>query len=142
MTNAILRFRDDEEHDEPAVSLDAFLGQTNATAVRIEAGEDATQLIPFLDRLSLVEIDFPRFRDGRGYSSARILREAGYKGEVRASGDVLVDQMLFMRRCGFDSFHPRAPIDPVALDLALNRFDYVYQHAADDAVPVWKLRHG
>ena len=142
MTDNILRFRDDEEHDEPAVTLDAFLGQTNATAVRIEAGEDATQLIPFLDRLSLVEIDFPRFRDGRGYSSARILREAGYKGEVRASGDVLVDQMLFMRRCGFDSFAPRAPIDPVALDLALNRFDYVYQDAADDAVPVWKLRHG
>ena len=61
---------------------------------------------------------------------------------IRASGDVLVDQMLFMRRCGFDSFHPRAPIDPTALDAALSRFDYVYQHAADDAVPVWKLRHG
>ncbi|UIJ44219.1 DUF934 domain-containing protein [Sphingomonas cannabina] len=137
-----LRFRDDEPHDEPAVSIDAFLGQSNATAVRIEAGEDARLLIPHLDRLALVEIDFPRFRDGRGYSSARILREAGYKGEIRASGDVLVDQMLFMRRCGFDSFAPDAQIDPEVLDAALNRYDYVYQHAADDAVPVWKLRHG
>jgi uncharacterized protein (DUF934 family) len=138
----LLRFRDDEPHEEPAVSIDAFLGQSNATAVRIEAGEDARLLIPSLDRLALVEIDFPRFRDGRGYSSARILREAGYTGEIRASGDVLVDQVLFMRRCGFDSFAPNAPIDPEALDVALTRYDYVYQHAADDAVPVWKLRHG
>ncbi len=142
MSDNFLRFRDDPEHEEPAVSIDAFLGQSNATAVRIEAGEDARQLIPYLDRLALVEIDFPRFRDGRGYSSARILREAGYQGEIRASGDVLVDQMLFMRRCGFDSFAPNAPIDAAALDGALNRFDYFYQHAADDAVPVWKLRHG
>jgi uncharacterized protein (DUF934 family) len=138
----LLRFRDDAIHEEPAVSIDAFLGQSNATAVRIEAGEDARQLIPYLDRLALVEIDFPRFRDGRGYSSARILREAGYTGEIRASGDVLVDQMLFMRRCGFDSFAPNAPIDEAVLEDTLNRYDYVYQHAADDAVPVWKLRHG
>ncbi|WP_343518256.1 DUF934 domain-containing protein [Sphingomonas sp.] len=142
MVETNLRFRDDEPHDEPAVSIEAFLDQSNATAVRIEAGEDARELIPYLDRLALIEIDFPRFRDGRGYSSARILREAGYTGELRASGDVLVDQMLFMRRCGFDSFAPDAPIDPVALEGALSRFDYVYQTAADDAVPVWKLRHG
>jgi len=142
MAEDIIRFRDDEPHEEPAVSLDAFLDQSNATAVRIEAGEDARHLIPYLDRLALIEVDFPRFRDGRGYSSARILREAGYKGELRASGDVLVDQMLFMRRCGFDSFAPDAPIDPEVLDAALNRYPYVYQTAADDAVPVWKLRHG
>ena len=138
----ILRFRDDEPHEEPAVSIEAFMGQTNATAVRIEAGEDARQLIPHLDRIALVEVDFPRFRDGRGYSSARILREAGYTGEIRAAGDVLVDQMLFMRRCGFDSFAPYAPVDPVVLQAALDRYQFFYQPAADDAVPVWKLRHG
>ena len=138
----ILRFRDDEPHEEPAVSIEAFMGQTNATAVRIEAGEDARQLIPHLDRIALVEVDFPRFRDGRGYSSARILREAGYTGEIRAAGDVLVDQMLFMRRCGFDSFAPDAPVDPVVLQAAFDRYEFFYQPAADDAVPVWKLRHG
>lgn len=142
MADTVLRFRDDEEHDEPAVSIDAFLDQAQATAVRIEAGEDARLLIPHLGRLSLVEIDFPRFRDGRGYSSARILREAGYTGEIRASGDVLVDQMLFMRRCGFDSFAPDAPVDPEVLDATMKRYDFVYQPATDDAVPVWKLRHG
>ncbi len=72
----------------------------------------------------LVEVDFPRFRDGRGYSSARILREAGYTGEIRAAGDVLVDQMLFMRRCGFDSFAPNAPVDAEVLEAALARYDY------------------
>jgi uncharacterized protein (DUF934 family) len=140
--DSFLRFRDDAVHEEPAVSIDAFMGQTNASAVRIEAGEDARLLIPHLDRIALVEIDFPRFRDGRGYSSARILREAGYTGEIRASGDVLVDQMLFMRRCGFDSFAPNAPVDEAVLKAALERYDFFYQPAADDAVPVWKLRHG
>ena len=142
MTDTLLRFRDDEPHEEPAVSIDAFLGQSNATAVRIEAGEDARALIPYLDRLALVEIDFPRFRDGRGYSSARILREAGYKGEIRASGDVLVDQILFMRRCGFDSFASQHVLNPDDVEAALNRYGNVYQDATDDAVPIWKLRHG
>ena len=139
----LLRFRDDEAHDEPAVTLDSFLAdQTNATAVRLESGDDARALIPFLDRLSLIEVSFPIYRDGRGYSSARVLREAGYVGELRAAGDVLVDQVPFMRRCGFDSFAPEAPIDPAVLKASLDRYEYHYQAAADAAVPVWKLRHG
>lgn len=136
-----LRFRDDPVHEEPAVTLDAFLGQSNATAVRIEAGEDARLLIPYLDRLQLIEVSFPRFRDGRGFSTARILREAGYKGELRAEGDVLVDLIFFMRRCGFDSFAPEHPLDPTDVENALSRYDFVYQHAADDRTPIWALRH-
>lgn len=142
MTGTMLRFRDDAAPQEPAVTLDAFLGQSNASAVRLEPGEDARALIPYLERLTLVEIAFPTFRDGRGYSAARILREAGFTGEIRAEGDVLVDQVNFMRRCGFDSFAPRAPIDPAVLDHALSVYPAVYQAAADAAVPVWKLRHG
>lgn len=137
-----LRYRTDDAHDEPAVTLDSFLGQSNATAVRIEAGEDATVLLPHLDRLALVEVSFPKFRDGRGYSTARVLREAGYTGELRAEGDVLVDQIPLMRRCGFDSFAPAAPVDEAVLAAALARYDAVYQAAADTAVPVWKRRHG
>ena len=143
MDNNLLRFRDDEAHDEPAITLDAFLeGQTNAGAVRIEAGDDARALLPHMGQLALVEVSFPTFRDGRGYSAARVLREAGYTGELRAAGDVLVDQIPFMRRCGFDSFAPQAPIDPGTLKRSLERYDYHYQAAADAAVPVWKLRHG
>lgn len=137
-----LRFRADEALEQPAVTLDAFLEQSNATAVRLEPDEDARLLIPHLDRLSLVEIAFPKFRDGRGYSSARILREAGFKGELRAQGDVLVDQIGFMRRCGFDSFAPEAPLNEAVVAETLARYEHVYQRAADAAVPVWKLRNG
>ena len=137
-----LRYRDDAAHEEPAVTLDAFLAQSNAAAVRVESGEDARELLPHLDRLKLIEVAFPTFRDGRGYSTARILREGGYRGELRAQGDVLVDQIRFLRRCGFDSFAPDQPLDPAAVERALTRYDDVYQPAADAAVPIWKLRHG
>ncbi len=128
--------------EQPAVTLDAFLDQSNATAVRLEPIEDARLLIPHLDRLTLIEIAFPKFRDGRGYSSARILREAGYKGELRAQGDVLVDQVPLMRRCGIDSFAPETPLNEEVMAASLARYEHVYQRAADGAVPVWKLRHG
>lgn len=137
-----LRFRDDEPHEEPAVTLDAFLGQTNATAVRLESDEDARKLLPHLEQLALIEIAFPKFRDGRGYSAGRILREAGYTGELRAQGDVLVDQIPLMRRCGFDSFAPEVAIDEAVLARSLARYDHAYQRAADDTRPIWALRHG
>jgi uncharacterized protein (DUF934 family) len=137
-----LRFRDDPVPDEPAVSLDAFLEQSNSCSVRVEAGDDVRRLAPVLDRIRLVEVDFPRFRDGRGFSSARVLREMGYTGYIKATGDVLVDLVYFMRRCGFDSFAPDVPFSDTDVQAALTRYPYVYQHAADDAVPIWKLRHG
>lgn len=136
-----LRFRDDAAADEPAVSLDAFLDQLEADSVRIEAGEDVTALLPYLDRVRLVEVDFPRFRDGRGFSTARMLREAGYTGEIKATGDVLVDLLHFMRRCGFDSFAPDHPLDPHDVENALKRYPYHYQAAAQGDVPIWQLRH-
>jgi uncharacterized protein (DUF934 family) len=136
------RYRTDEVTEQPSVTLDAFLDQSNATAVRLEPDDDARALVPFLDRLTLIEVAFPKYRDGRGYSSARILREAGYTGELRAQGDVLVDQIAFMRRCGFDSFAPEASLNPEAVACALSTYDQFYQKAADAAVPVWKLRHG
>jgi uncharacterized protein (DUF934 family) len=138
----ILRYRDDTAPGDPVVSLEAFLNQSNASAVRIEPGEDARALLPFLDRISLVEVAFPAFGDGRGYSAARILREAGYAGELRAQGDVLVDQINAMRRCGFDSFAPKAPLNPAVVEEQLTRYQTVYQKAADGRAPIWALRHG
>ncbi|MES2158750.1 MAG: DUF934 domain-containing protein [Pseudomonadota bacterium] len=136
-----LSFRDGEAGQEPAVTVESFTGQSNATAVRIEPGEDARELLPHLDRISLIEVNFPGFGDGRGYSAARILREAGYQGELRAVGDVLVDQIVAMRRCGFDSFHPAKALDDAAVERALNRYDDVYQKTIDGRVPVWAKRH-
>jgi uncharacterized protein (DUF934 family) len=137
-----LRFRDDAVPDEPAVSLDAFLDQSNAVSVRVEAGDDVRRLAPHLDRIRLIEVDFPKFRDGRGFSSARVLREMGYTGEIKATGDVLVDLVYFMRRCGFDSFAPDHALDADDAARAFATWPYDYQPAADDAVPIWALRHG
>ncbi|MES2698998.1 MAG: DUF934 domain-containing protein [Pseudomonadota bacterium] len=137
-----LRFRDDPQADHPAVTVDAFVDQSNAAAVRIEPGDDARLLLGHLDRIALVEVNFPTYGDGRGFSAARILREAGYTGELRAVGDVLVDRIDAMRRCGFDAFAPNMPLDEADIEAAFNRFPNVYQAAADDRTPIWNLRHG
>lgn len=138
----ILRFRDDEPADHPGITVDAFRDQPDADAVRVEPGDDARALISHLARLRLIEVNFPVFGDGRGYSSARILREAGYRGELRAVGDVLVDQIAFLRRCGFDSFDPDQPLNKIDTETALTRWPEVYQAAADNRAPIWTLRHG
>ncbi|MEZ5696578.1 MAG: DUF934 domain-containing protein [Sphingomonadaceae bacterium] len=138
----LIRFRDDEGVDHPAVTVDSFLDQPDAEAVRIEPGDDARDLIPHLAHIRLVEVNFPVFGDGRGYSAARILREAGYQGELRAVGDVLADQLNNMRRCGFDSFEPDRAIAPQAIEDALERWPHDYQPAVDGSLPIWKLRHG
>ncbi len=142
MVEVQFRFRNDEPVADPAVTVDSFGEQTNAAAVRLEPGDDARDLLPYLDRLQLIEVNFPVFGDGRGYSAARILREAGYQGELRAVGEVLVDQIAFMRRCGFDAFAPDVPLNPVDADNAFKRFDNVYQPTTDQRAPIWKLRHG
>ena len=138
----LLNFRESGTTEETPVSIEDFLGASNATAVRIEPGEDARALLPHLDRIALVEVAFPAFGDGRGYSSARILREAGYEGELRAVGAVFVDQLSHLRRCGFDSFAPDVPLRADEVQAALERYPYVYQATVDGSVPIWKLRHG
>ena len=138
----VLRFREDDVVGDPAVTVDSFGDQSNASAVRIEPGDDARDLLPFLGQLRLVEVNFPAFTDGRGYSAARVLREAGYAGELRAVGEVLVDQIAFMRRCGFDAFAPDRALDPGDTDAALARWSDVYQPTTDGRTPIWTKRHG
>lgn len=141
MVEAQYRFRSDEPVSEPAVTMAAFDTQTNAAAVRIEPGEDARKLLAVLGQLKLVEVTFPIFGDGRGYSSARILREAGYVGELRAVGDVAVDQLAALVRCGFDSFAPDVAMDEADAQAALNRWPQVYQATTVSRTPIWALRH-
>lgn len=138
----VFSFREGPAYSGPVVALAEFGAGSNTAAVRLDPGDDARALFPYLATLRLIEVTFPRFRDGRGYSSARILREAGFTGELRAAGDVLLDQLVFLRRVGFDSLAPARPLDPVAVAAVLARFPFVYQKAADGAVPVWALRHG
>ncbi len=93
------------------------------------------------DALALVAIDFPVFRDGRGYSIARLLRERyGYKGELRAIGDVLRDQVLFLERCGFDAYAVRADKDIHDALNAFTEFTVKYQGAVDNPSPLFRRR--
>ncbi len=87
-------------------SLEAFLEATgDKLGVFIQPGDDIRQLQPFLNRIALIAIVFPAFNDGRGFSHATLLRQhLGFTGEIRAIGDVLIDQVPLMLRCGFDSF--------------------------------------
>ncbi len=142
MAEVQFRFRSDEPVADPAVTVDSFGEQSNASAVRLEPGDDARDLLPHLGRLQLIEVNFPVFGDGRGYSAARILREAGYQGELRAVGEVLVDQVAFMRRCGFDAFAPEVPLDQADAEAAFARYAEVYQPTTDGRSPIWAKRHG
>ncbi|MEK6293743.1 MAG: DUF934 domain-containing protein, partial [Paraburkholderia tropica] len=93
------------------------------------------------DKIALIAIDFPVFRDGRGYSIARLLRERyGYKGEIRAIGDVLRDQLRFYERCGFDAYALRADKDIHDALKAFTEFTVQYQGAFDEPSPLFRRR--
>jgi uncharacterized protein (DUF934 family) len=99
------------------------------------------ELAPWLDRLSLVALVFPKFRDGRAYSQARLLRERyGFRGELRATGDVLRDQFQFLIRAGFDAFEVKKPADAGVFAQAASRFSVFYQPAADGRVSAMRRR--
>ena len=92
-----------------------------------------------LGRVPLVAIEFPKFVDGRGYTSARLLRQRfGYQGEIRAVGDVLRDQLFYMARCGIDSFALKAGKDIEGALAAFDDFSVAYQAAADDPRPLFR----
>ena len=93
---------------------------------------DISELSAWLDKLSLVALVFPIFRDGRAYSQVRILRERyRFRGELRATGDVLRDQFLLLHRAGFDAFEVKKPEDVGAFVNAIHRYSVFYQPAAD-----------
>lgn len=99
------------------------------------------ELVPYLDRLALVALVFPSFRDGRAYSQARLLRERyDFRGELRATGDVLRDQFLFLARAGFDAFEVKKEADADAFAAALARFSVVYQPSADEKISAFRRR--
>lgn len=94
-----------------AAEHDALSGRNAPLGVLFAPGEPLDDLAPHLDRVALVVLPFPKFVDGRSSSKARLLRERyGYEGEIRAVGDVLIDQMPLMRRCGFDAFEVTNPV--------------------------------
>ena len=119
----------------------AELTARGEAAVWLAGTDDPAPIAPWLLQLPLVAVDFPKFTDGRGYSVAFLLRSRfGYRGELRAIGDVLPDQLFFMRRVGFDSFAVRADKDIRQALRSLQPFSDAYQGSWDNAVPAFR-RH-
>lgn len=112
---------------------DLLASNSRRVGVRIESDQEVEVLAYDLPRIAVVALAFPKYRDGRAYTSARLLRERfKYEGQVRAVGDVLQEQAGFMVRCGFDAFEPADGATPQVWTKAANRFRHVYQRAADD----------
>jgi uncharacterized protein (DUF934 family) len=99
------------------------------------------ELQPWLGHLALVALKFPKFRDGRAYSQARLLREQyGFGGTLRATGDVLRDQFHFLVRAGFDSFEVKKAADATAFAKSVARYSVSYQPAGDGRVSALRRR--
>jgi uncharacterized protein (DUF934 family) len=129
------------------LSAERFLKDAEALSSRGDVGviwpnnRDIEELAPYLGRLAAVALVFPAFKDGRAYSQARILREQlKYRGELRAIGQVLRDQFLFMQRAGFNAFEVKKEADAIAFAETLKRYSVFYQPTGDGRVTVFRQR--
>lgn len=124
------RFLDDPE---------TFLVGEGRLGVELGPDDDFEAVLAYRDRLSLIALRFPKFSDSRGYTTARLLRRAGWEGELRATGDVLPDQVFYLHRCGFDAFDVREDKRLDTALRALDTFSVTYQGAETD-LPLYRRR--
>lgn len=111
--------------------------------VWLEADADPAAIAPDLAHFGLIAIRLSSFTDGRAYSLARLLRERhGYRGELRAIGDVQRDQLHYLSRCGFDAFALRADQDPTQALSAFGDFSEAYQASVERPAPLFRRRAG
>jgi len=126
------------------LSLEQWLGLALADkadhAVQLEPGQGPAPLFDYLDQLPLVTINFPVFTDGRGFSYARELRERGYRGELRACGHFIRDQLGYLQRCGFNAFQLAQESELEACLASLPGISEHYQASADNPLPLFRRR--
>lgn len=140
----VLRESEGYDHTVPTLlPLAAYLHQAPSTTlgVWLAPGDDVFALKERISLLRLIAIDFPKAADGRGYSLASLVRtRLHYRGELRAIGEVLVDQIYMLRRVGYSAFALRGDQSVEAARSALNRYSDVYQGAADGTLPAFRRR--
>ena len=120
---------------------DALVARNAPIGVRLKSDQSPEQLGEDVHRLSLVVLEFPKFRDGRAFSWARLLRtRLGFKGEIRAAGDFLYDQIAYQKRVGFDAWEVASCFTPDDLHRALSEISNVYQPSADGRKTIRDLR--
>ncbi|MFJ4289160.1 DUF934 domain-containing protein [Cupriavidus sp. NPDC089707] len=109
------------------------------TGVWLAPEDEPGDAVAYFDRVSLVAVDFPVFRDGRGFSTAYLLRTRyKWEGQLRAIGDVLRDQLNFMKRCGFDAFAVRADKNIEDAIKGFTEFTVTYQASVDEPLPLFR----
>lgn len=117
------------------------LGDNPNVGLCFAPDDEPEELGEAVQKLPLVAVSFPAFTDGRGYSIARLLRDRyGYENDLRAVGDVLIDQLFYMKRCGISSFQLREDQEGEAAKSALDTFSVCYQGAVDDPLPLFRRR--
>lgn len=120
---------------------DELLARTGEIGVSLAPGFPLESLAEDIGRFSLIAVEFPKFADGRGYSTASLLRERyGYRGELRAVGDVGRDQMFYLQRVGFNAFLIPEGRDAEDALQGLTDFPDTYQGAADQPLPLFRRR--
>ena len=118
-----------------------LLARPARLGLRLEPNEDPAAIAGDVGLFGVIAVNFPKFGDGRGYSTARLLRERyGYKGELRAIGDVLRDHLSFMASCGFDAFALRDDQDPQEALAAFDDFTEAYQASVERPMPLFRRR--
>lgn len=126
---------------EPYLSTVVPLKFPLINAVSLNNNSDVDLLKPWLDKLSLIVLDFPKFTDGRAYSQAvELRRHLNWQGEIRAKGDVLQDQLSHMHRCGFTSFAIRHDKDPKQALKGLAGISVLYASSVIEPEPLFKRR--
>ncbi|HJP04250.1 MAG: oxidoreductase [Chromatiales bacterium] len=122
---------------------DKLIGRSEPLGIRLKSDEKPEEISADLRHFSVIALEFPAFRDGRAYSYARLLRERyGYTGELRAVGDVLLEQLHFMHRVGFNAFSITDDDAMRAWEIAAADFSVWYQPTGDGRASVMALRHG
>ena len=122
---------------------DQLAARPTPLGLRLKSDQPPSLIAGDIERFDIIALEFPKFTNGRAYSSARLLRERyGFRGELRAVGNVLRDQLAFMRRCGFDSYEIPPQVDAAAWLSSLGGISVVYQPATDERASVLTLRHG
>ena len=118
-----------------------LVGRNAPLGLRLRSDQSPTDLAEDLPHFRAIALEFPKFTDGRPYSYARILRERlGFRGELRAVGVVLRDQLAFMERCGFDAVEFDAPEAAESWTAATREFSAWYQPAGEGGQPIPALR--
>ena len=131
------------EDDSPEVlDLEQWLAceQRSARAVILEPGETLAPLLEHIHEIPLAMVNFPTFMDGRGFSYGRELREHGYRGELRAVGHFMRDQLTYLSRCGFDAFQMEDEAELEGALESLRDFSEYYQASIDQPQPLFRRR--